>query len=145
MLEIRTRFLKWSDGVRSFLGDEQATAILEFAAVSVVFLGLLFGVAEFALAAWQVNSATSDAREGARYAVVRGANSGRVATVDSVANYVKSHTALDPSSIRVYVTWTPDKRPGSLVSVSVAHTVSRRGLVVPARTDSATSKMYIYN
>ncbi|HUQ98201.1 MAG TPA: TadE/TadG family type IV pilus assembly protein [Gemmatimonadaceae bacterium] len=117
----------------------------EFALVSVVFMALLFGVFEFGIAAFQVNSVASDAREGARYAVVRGTNSGRVATRDSVENFIKARTALSPSRVRVYVTWTPDKRPGSLVTVSVAHTVSRRGLVVPARTDSATSKMYIYN
>ena len=145
MLGVTGSFSNLQARVRRFCARQEGTAMVEFAAVSVVFLMLLFGVIEFGLAAWQVNSASSDAREGARYAVVRGANSGRTATPDSVANFVKSRTTLDPSKVRVYVTWTPDKRPGSLVTVSVAHTVSRRGFVVPARTDSATSKMYIYN
>lgn len=129
---------------RHLFDDETGSAMVEFAAVSVVFMTVLFGIFEFGMATWQRNSIITDAREGARYAVVRGANSGRTATADSVTNYVKARTPLDPNAIRVHVTWTPDKKPGSIVKVSVARTIPRR-FVIPARTDSAASSMYIYN
>jgi Flp pilus assembly protein TadG len=129
---------------RDLQDDETGSAIVEFSAVSVVFLLVLFGIFEFGMAAWQRNSIISDAREGARYAVVRGSNSGRVATADSIANYVRGRTSLDPNAIRIHVTWSPDNSPGSVVKVSVAHSIARQ-FVVPARTDSATSAMYIYN
>jgi Flp pilus assembly protein TadG len=125
--------------------DEAGAAVAEFAIVSVVVLLLVIGSIEFGLAMWQRNTTASDARDGARYAIVRGANSGHIATQDSVANYVKNRTSLDTAAVRVHVSWTPDNKPGSVVVVSVAHSVPRQGLVVPARTDSATSRMTITN
>jgi Flp pilus assembly protein TadG len=130
---------------RKLAHDDDGAAMVEFAIVSVIVLVMVFGTIEFGLATWQRNTTASDAREGARYAIVRGENSGRVATQDSVANYLKRRSSLDTSRVRVYVVWNPDKKPGSVVSVSVAHSVARQGLVMPPRTDSATSKMYIAN
>lgn len=119
--------------------------MVEFAIVGVLFSAMLLGIIEFGLASWQKNSVSADAREGARYAVVHGANSGRIATVDSIANYVRSKTSLDPSGLRIYATWFPTtKAPGSVVSVSVAHSVPRRGPFISAHTDSVTSKLVVY-
>src|SRR5436190_24097569 len=115
----------------------------EFAIVAgVVLLPLVLGILEFGFAAWEKNSVAADAREGVRYAVVHGSNSGRTATADSVTKYVKTRSALD--SIRVTTQWPAgNKDPGSEVKVSVAHDVPRRGPFLRAHTDSATSKMVI--
>lgn len=117
--------------------------MVEFALVALVLSFMLLGIIEFGLAAWQKNSVAADVREGTRYAVVRGTSSGRVATTESVATYVRTRTSLDTAGLRVYTTWSPNKRPGSVVTVRVAHNVPRRGPFIPAHTDSATSMMVV--
>ncbi len=135
--------------ISSLRKDEQGTAMAEFALVAAVFSFLLLGIVEFGLAAWQKNSVAADAREGARYAIVRGATSPRAAGLteqqlrDSVTAYVKTKTSLDTAGLRVYTSWSPNKNPTSVVTVSVAHDVPRRGPFIPAHKDSATSKMVI--
>ena len=114
----------------------------EFALVSSVFSIMLLGSIEAGMSAWAKNSVISDAREGARYAMVRGATAlGHIATAESVRVYIKQRTSLD--SLRVTVTWQPNNSAGSAVWVHVAHDVPRRGPFIPQHTDSSTSKMMI--
>ena len=127
-----------------FLKTNDAAAMVEFALVGSVFTMILLGIIEFGVAAWQRNTVASDAREASRYASVHGAASGRIATPDSVATYVKSRTTLDTATMSIYTSWSPDKKPGSEVTVSVAYTASRRGPFIAAHRDSATSKMRIF-
>ncbi len=128
---------------RKFCKTEDGAAMVEFAIVAAILSIILLGIIEFGLAAWQKNSVAADVREGARYAIVRGMNSGRTATADSVTKYVKTRTSLDTAGLRVYTTWSPNKRPGAVVTVRVAHNVPRRGPFIPAHTDSANSRMVI--
>jgi Flp pilus assembly protein TadG len=123
--------------------NDDGAGMVEFAIAAAVLSILLLGIIEFGLGAWQKNSVAADVREGARYAVVRGTNSGRTATVDSIAKYIKGRTSLDSAGLRVYATWSPDKRPGAEVTVRVAHNVPRRGPFIPAHTDSANSRMVV--
>ncbi len=119
--------------------------MVEFAVAGAVFLLIFLGILNIGLTVWERNNLTYAAREGSRYAVVRGANSLQTASPTMVANYVKGRTQLNPSGLRVYTTWNPtDKKPGSIVSVSVARDVPRRGPFLPAHTDSVTSKLIIY-
>jgi Flp pilus assembly protein TadG len=127
-----------------FVRADEGSSMFEFAIVAALFVTILLGIVEFALASWEKNAAAYAAREGARYAIVRGATSLRVATPESVTTYVKSRAPLDTAAVAVYTTWTPDNTPGSVVTVSVAHTVRRRGLFIPAHRDSVTSKMQVY-
>ena len=128
---------------RSLWNSDEGAGLVEFALAAVVFAFIVLGIIEFGLAAWQKNSVAADAREATRYAVVRGTSSGRVATPESVAKYVKRGTSLDTAAVRVYATWSPNKRPGSTVTVRVAHDVPRRGPFIPPHTDSASSMMVI--
>jgi Flp pilus assembly protein TadG len=130
------------NAIRRFLRGESGGGLVEFAISASVFTMLLLGMIEFGLASWNRNSVVADAREGARYATTRSTSSGRTATSDSVARYVKSKTSLD-TMIRVTATWSPTNTPGSIVTVSVAHDVPRRGPFIPAHTDSSTSKMVV--
>jgi Flp pilus assembly protein TadG len=132
-----------ASGVR-FCGDETGAAMVEFAIASTVFVTILLGILEFGYAAWAKNSVGAAAREGARYAIVHGGQSGRIADSAMVANYVKSKTALD-NTIVVVTTWAnvTTKDPGTTVSVKVRHAVPRRGPFLPTRTDSSTSTMVI--
>lgn len=116
--------------------------MVEFAIVAGLLTVLLLGIFEFGLAAWSRNNVAADAREGARYAIVHGSRSGTVADATAVSDYVKSRTALG-NTIRVYTQWPTNKDPGSVVKVSVAYSVPRRGPFIPARNDSATSTMHI--
>ena len=103
---------------RSFIAGDAGSTMVEFAIAAFLFTTVLLGVVDFGYAVWSKNSVASDAKEGARYAMVRGQGSGRVADSASVANYVKTKTGLG-SSIVVLTTWTPNKTAGSLVSVKV--------------------------
>jgi len=116
----------------------------EFAVAMTIFIVVLLGIFEFGYAVWQKNSVAADAREGARYAIVHGAQSGRLADSTMVADYVKSRTALG-NSIIVIPTWSDPtlKKPGSTVQVKVKHAVSRFGPFLGAHTDSSTAKMTI--
>lgn len=127
-----------------FLRADDGSGMFEFAVVGSVFMMILFAIIEFGLAFSEKNTAAADAREGARYAIVRGATSTRVATADSVTRHVKSRTVLDTAALAVYTSWSPDNKPGAFVTVSVAHSVRRRGPFIPAHRDSVTSKMQVY-
>ena len=133
--------------LKCFIEDDWGGSMVEFAiAAGLIVTPVLLGIMEFGLAAWSKNSVTADAREGARYAVVHGSSSSSVATVDSVRRFVKQRTNLPTTgvdSVRVYASWPTNNDPGSIVQVSVAHRVSRRGPFVPTHTDSVTSKMVI--
>jgi Flp pilus assembly protein TadG len=128
--------------IRRFARHDSGAAMVEFAIVCAVFTAMLMGFLETGFAAWSRNSVFSDAREGARYAMVRGSTAtGHIASSDSVLAYVKSKTSLD--SIRVTTTWHSDNQPGSTVWVHVEHDVPRLGPFIPAHLDSSTSKMMI--
>jgi Flp pilus assembly protein TadG len=121
--------------------------MVEFAIVGGLLTALLLGIFEFGLSAWSKNNVAADAREGARYAIVHGTRSGSVADQTAVSTYVKSRSMLG-NSIRVYAWWPGTggahaKDPDSLVVVSVAYSVPRRGPFIPSHVDSATSKMHI--
>jgi Flp pilus assembly protein TadG len=138
MASLRTQ----SSSGLNLLGAEDGAAMVEFALAAAVFMTILIGILEFGFAAWAKNSVAADAREGARFAMVRGIESLRVTDSAGVATYVKSKTSLD-NSIQVVTTWTPDKHAGSVVAVKVRHAVARRGPFLPAHTDSATSTMIV--
>jgi Flp pilus assembly protein TadG len=118
--------------------------MVQFAIAGGVFSAMLLGIFEFGAAAWAKNNVAADAREGARYAIVHGSRSGTPADQTMISNYVKSRSALG-SAIRVYASWpnSNSKDPDSLVVVSVAYTVPRRGPFIRSHVDSSTSKMHI--
>jgi Flp pilus assembly protein TadG len=144
---MNTRIPRKMAPILRFLRAEQAGVMVELAIVGgLILTPLLLGILEFGFAGWSKNNATSDAREGARYAIVHGSASSNVATADSVRKFVRSKTSLDTlgaDSIRVYAVWPTNNSPGSMVHVIVAHPVPRRGLFIPAHIDSVTSKMVI--
>lgn len=134
---------KKNSASRRFLKQESGTAMVEFALVASVFLPImLFGIAEFGLAAWSKNSVASDAREGARYAMVRGSASPTAATAADVKAYVLTKSSL--SSVLVTTTWpNGNNNPGSVVSVQRCNVRPKRGLFLPQTTDCSTSTMVI--
>lgn len=116
--------------------------MVEFALVfGVVFLPMVFGVIEFGRAVWVKTTVTTAAREGVRYAIVRGTLSGVVTDSAAVANYVKGKTQL--TGIVVRPSWTPDKAWGSTVQVQVTYNYVPVVPLMSARTITSTSRQVI--
>lgn len=104
------------------LRDDAGTATIELAVVFPAFLLLLYGTIELAHYGY-VRVALSDAaRQGVRYAMVRGASSGAPATASTITDHVRAGIALlDPAQVTVTPSFAPDNQPGSLVTVQVAY------------------------
>jgi len=83
---------------------------------------LSLGLAEFGRAIFDYSIVSSLAREGVRYAAVRGSASGHAATADNISAYVQSKAS--GMNLTVTVTWTPaaNNNPGSTVNVQVQYT-----------------------
>src|SRR5688500_4705778 len=126
--------------IRGFWRDDRGGTMVEFALVSLMFFMILLGIAEFAMANWAKASVADAAREGTRYAIVRGSQSGQGVTAAQVQTYVRARSSLRP----ITVTTTPEPNtlmPGTTVSVTVSYNFRRVGLMIPTKTLSSTSKM----
>jgi len=124
--------------------------MVEFAVIGAFLMLLLIGIMEFGLAILAKNTVTASAREGARFAIVRGTESGMTTNAAAVATYVEGKTALSP--ITVVTTWDdPEttaandgtKAPGMVVQVKVNYTHKPIGPVIPAIVLTSTSRMVI--
>lgn len=115
--------------------------MVEFALVAFLFLLILLGIGEFSLANWAKASVADAAREGTRYAIVRGGQSGQAVGAAQIQTYVRSRSSLRP--ITVTTVWTPNNLAGSTVAVTAAYAYRRVGLIIPNRTLTSTSKMVI--
>ena len=108
--------------------QRRAATVMEWAVVAPVFFLLLIGLIVGALGVFRYQQMASLAREGARFASVRGAKYAEVtgqaaATGSDVYDQVilPGATALDPAQLGYDVTWTPDNRQGSQVTVKVTY------------------------
>ena len=100
------------------LREERGAELIEFALVSMAFFVIVFGTVEFSRMIWQHNIVANAAKEGARWAAVRGATSDTPATVDSVRTYVQSRSY--GMTVTVTTTWNPATMAvGSIVTVDV--------------------------
>jgi len=97
----------------------RAQSLTELPIALVLFLVLAFGIVDASRLIYAYNVVSASAREGVRWAAVRGGASGRAATAADITTYVQSTTIGTP--VIVTVTWTPDNQPGSLVAVKVTN------------------------
>jgi Flp pilus assembly protein TadG len=127
----------------TFTSDERGAALVEFALAMPFLLLMLFGIMEFAVAFWVRHTVTHAAREGARFAIVRGGDSASPADDAAVATYVRSRVPLE--TVQVTTTWPTTKAPGAVVRVRVAYPyqpVTGFGVIGPV-TIASTSEMVI--
>jgi Flp pilus assembly protein TadG len=129
-----------------FRVDDSGNGIVEFAIVSaLVFIPIVFGIIEFGRVVWAKNMVTAAAREGVRYAIVHGSESGSTADSAAIANYVKGRTQLSPIVVRP--SWSAvTEDPGDTVTVTVqyAYTPIVKIPGMPAtKTVAGTSKQII--
>jgi Flp pilus assembly protein TadG len=104
---------------------ERGAALVEFAAVSIVFFTFVFGVTEFGRMIYDYNLIATATRDGARWACVRGTASGHTATVAEIRTYVVGRALNRIFPENVTVTW-PDSptgvaKPGNRVVVTTTH------------------------
>ena len=95
--------------------NERGSQLIEFGFAAILLFMLVFGIMEFGRAIWTYGAIAHAAREGARYAIVRGAESGRAASVTEIESYVQSR-ATGITALVVATTWDPDNE-GSLPKV----------------------------
>lgn len=131
------------NAVRRFLlGDEIGAAMVEFALVAgLIFIPLVFGTIEFGRLISAKTTITAAAREGVRFAIVRGSTSGAMADSAAIANYVIAKTQLSP--ITVKPTWTGTKDPGQPVTVQVTYVYTPVVPVISSKTITSKSTQNI--
>lgn len=123
--------------------------MVEFAIVTaLVFVPLLFGIIEFGRLVWSKDMITAAAREGVRYAAVRGTNCGlagcTVADSAAVADTVIARTKLSPIIVRTR--WAHQKNPGDTVTVIVEYVytpIVKVPFLTASRTVTSTSKQLV--
>ncbi|MGH7923225.1 MAG: TadE/TadG family type IV pilus assembly protein [Candidatus Binatus sp.] len=98
-------------------------AVAEFALVIMPCLTLFFGIINFALALYCYDFVCYSAQQAVRYATVHGSTAPTVASTTDVKNYVNSLVAgvLKTNSVTVTTTWSPNNKPGSVVTVAVSY------------------------
>ena len=100
-----------------------AQAVAEFALVLTPCLALFFGVINFALALYCYDFVCYSAQQAVRYATVHGSTAPTVVSSTDVKNYVNTLVVgvLNTNAMTVTTTWSPDNKPGSVVTVSVSY------------------------
>jgi Flp pilus assembly protein TadG len=125
--------------------DARGAALVEFALASTLFFTITFGTIEFGRMILDYNIVSNAAREGVRYAAVRGSSSGHAATAADIKAYVAGRSVglLQPSNITV--TWPTNNAPGSVVQVQVQYSFTPIVTLLPqtAVNLSSTTKSYI--
>jgi hypothetical protein len=142
---------------------ERGASLPETAIVMAVFLALMFGIVDFGRALYTYSTVAQLAREGARWAIVRGANCNLYPTAcpaqhghDDIEPYVQSLNVggMDTHSISADLEFTTpcgnnasDNQPGCTASVTVSYVFSFMMPWVPHTqiTMTSTSQMIIAN
>ncbi len=107
---------------RLCIGDASGIAAVEFALVLPVFISIVLGLIEIGRVLYTDHTLDHAAREGVRYAIVRGASSPTPALSSDIVALVKSRAApLDPAMVGVAVSFDPNNKPGSAVAVQVSY------------------------
>jgi Flp pilus assembly protein TadG len=117
--------------------------MVELAIVAgVIFIPLVFGVVEIGRSIWIKQTLTAAAREGVRYAIVHGSQSGAIADSAAIATYVIDRTQLN--GIIVTPSWPAgNKDPGSPAVVQVQYSYVPVVPVIPPKTITSTSTQII--
>lgn len=137
--------------------------MVEFALVLIGFLTLLFGLLDFGRALYVYNFVSYAARDGVRYAMVRGASCTTFTTAcptkldgSGVTNYLETTVlppGINPSALTLTTTWPggnpgcpvagPTNSPGCVVNVKVQYNFSFIIPFIPQMTSlmSSTSQM----
>ncbi|HUB77365.1 MAG TPA: TadE family protein [Bryobacteraceae bacterium] len=115
----------------------RGSTMLEGALVMTTFVILLIGAMDFGRLGFAYSSITFAAHQAARFAATNGSSSGHAATAANVQSSANSNLlGLNPGSLTVLVTWSPNNNPGSQVQVQVSY--GFQPLVVPISSSAVT-------
>jgi len=104
---------------------QRGSTLVEFSLILPLLLLFTFGVVDFGRGIWIYNTLAQAAREGTRYAIVRGGMNPNPATTSDIQTVVKNQaTGIDPTKLTVTTSWLPDNKPGSTVKVKVQYNFS---------------------
>ena len=135
-------------------------ALVEFAMVAPIFFLLLFGIIESGRFIFYYETLNNATREGARYAIVNGANTIGCSTGDAAPGTTSCDPAGDDvrervrdaafgilSGISVDPQWDPDNGRGSTVTVTASYTYASLVPLVPLPpiTVTAESSLVVNN
>jgi Flp pilus assembly protein TadG len=153
-------------GVSTAIASQEGANLVETALSIGLLLTFMFGVIEISLAGYTYHFISEAAREGTRYAIVRGSQctswgSACPASGADIKTYVEGlgYPGIDPSKMGVYVTFASYAgtgcpaapalcdNPGDTVKVQVTYAFPFSVPFVPANTFnmSSTSQMVIAN
>jgi Flp pilus assembly protein TadG len=97
---------------------EKGAAMVEYGLSLLLFLTVVYAIMEFGRFIYSYNVLAGATREGARYAIVHGSQSGALASSDMVQNEVRRWAiGLNTSSITVTTTWPSGFTRGQTVLV----------------------------
>lgn len=112
-------------------GHEQGQGLVELALVLPVFLLLLVSIFDLGHVVWSNGALSNAAREGARYAIVHGVNSGSPATRQQVKDVAINWAASAGANVSVTVCyWSVSQCSGD---VDEANATEDRGMKVSVR------------
>jgi Flp pilus assembly protein TadG len=113
------------------VNGESGSGLVEYAVIFTLLITMLLGIADFSRALYAYHFVSSQAREAARYAMVRGCSTVSThcptpASASDIQTFVKNvPLGIDASKVTVPTpTWTPDHKPGSVVKVEVDYAFS---------------------
>jgi Flp pilus assembly protein TadG len=154
---------------RRQLQDEEGQTIVETAMSIIILLTFMFGVFEAGLAIYSYHFISEAAREGTRYAIVRGSSAGTTActapgpptciaqggsNTGDIATYVKylGFPGINPGNMTVNSSWSayangsscpaspsPCNSPGNLVTIVVTYNFPLTVTFVPKKTYAMSS------
>ncbi|MEH0760027.1 pilus assembly protein [Vibrio sp. 16] len=130
--------------------QQKGITIVEFTAVSALFMLMIFAIIEGGRYIYTKGAIAHLAREGARYAAVRGAQATKdplrtgdaPATQSSVDAYIENRSPV--GGVTTTLTWSPNNTPGSEVTVTVSYQFTSLITLLNEVdvTNSATSIVY---
>jgi Flp pilus assembly protein TadG len=148
---------------RRLARGEHGASVVEMALASSILFSFVIGIMVMSLGIYSYHYISEAAREGTRYAIVRGSSAGLacasysssacIASSANIQNYVKSlgYPGINPANMTITPGWsayptgvtcTPSascNNPGNLVSVHVLYTFPVHVPFVPATTFTLNS------
>ena len=107
--------------IARLLRDTRGVAAVEFAFAFPILILLLVGTLDIGRALWYTSTLDHAAREGARYASLRGAESRYPASDAEIQAFVRNRAiGIDSSDLTVSVAWAPNSYSGGYVTIQVA-------------------------
>ena len=108
---------------RRLAADCRGALAIEFGFALPVLILLTVGLIDVSMLVWSSSTIENAAAEGARYAIVNGADSPSPASAADIAAFIRSQAVGVPgTALNVDVSWQPNNQSGSRVTVALAYT-----------------------